>query len=67
MKTIKLSTDNVNTLLNSYTIGDSKISAKYKLPKGKAKLAMFITEINSNWTEQQIDEYLSQFELTIKE
>jgi len=62
---IKLTYENVESLVGSFSLGCSGISTKYKVPNGKMKLVANLGYVPDNMTEDEINKYLEKFTITV--
>ena len=63
---MKLTWENVNSLIGTYSLGCSDAKATYKIPKGKVKLAIFLEDISDTATDEEINEVLSKYTLKME-
>lgn len=67
MKKLKLTSENTAILHKKYTIGTSKMQASYTLKKGKGRVIVFLDNVNTDISDEELDKVLSKYELKIKD
>jgi len=60
---IKLHSNNVNTLVGSYWIGNDGCKARWKQDRKEKQLALFIGSVKIDMDDEGIDKILSKFRL----
>lgn len=60
---IKLNSNNVNTMVGSYSLGTEDVKVTYKQNRKHKKLVLFLGNVKIDTNDEDIDRMLSKFRL----